>query len=767
MTVHPRCDECPLNAQGSIRVQCEQPAGQCRAAIVGETPGFNEELLERPFVGESGRWLDATLKQFGAQRSQFLVTNALLCKPKAKLRDKEWEKALACCKPRLDAELAAAKAPGIIALGGRAMQAVCGYRGIHSWAGEVIPTNFGPMVPSYHPSAVLRKPALKSAAMNFIRRGLLVADGKYVPAKFSLLYSGTEWQMHAAVLEQMLITDDPIGVDVETGGTDPYSAPLLCVGLANTVRGCSIPFPMPECIHALVQRCLSGLRCYYHNGQHDILTLQNNGFKDINYTGDTMFGAATYNAQAPKDLGFVAACATDLPRWKSRFRQLGGFNKATLDQLKEYNAQDAQGTVKLSEKQDRLIAHTYNGWELYKHTLALGRVMMRARDRGLLIDNAARERHTVDQTSIAEQCRVSFAVAMEDFGLANLGKYTMGQSGTTHCLKELFFQKFGLTPLKHSEETGEPCLNAYTLEQYKACDHAEARKVAGIVLAYRKAGKLLSTYLDGLPISPDGRVHSSFRVDGTVTGRQSSSDPNVQNWPKPMRDMVIPAPGNVFVAADLTAAEQYMMAILAGAQRLLGWLRAGEDVHQKNAEILGVTRGQAKTPGYAVAYGAGVETVWAQLKSKGASVSLKFVQELFNKYHNLHPEIGAYQHRLIREAVENGYVEETLSGRRERFYDGVVEPTQVVNFPIQGGVATIINRATLKVAEQIDWKTWFLVAQVHDELMLEVPEADALKAAKLLKSCMEQKITIGDESITIPADAKVGKDWYNMEKIDA
>jgi len=768
----PNCKDCPIPCAGYAPVQVHSEFVQDpQVIIVGEGPGTNEVLLGSPFVGQSGILLDKWLRRGKVDRSSCFITNAMLCKPNRPMKPNEWAQAIECCKGRLQAEIPSGDAP-IITLGGRALAALDGPRNargvvvVGDWVGELLHYKTHPLMPTYHPAFCLRSPGMIPAAAHLFERGLKLArkgSSRWTPRSFrGLKYYKSEHIV--STLRGILEDGLPIGVDVEN---NPKTEELICVGCGNTKRGASFPWPPTKEQMDLYQQCLLHLPCVYHNGQHDIILLENNGLRMGEYYWDTMLAASIYGNQQPKDLGHVAVLSTDLPRWKTHFQHDHGWG-GSLEAYCKYNAEDNQGTAAVQKSQEGLLAATHKGMELFQGVMDLGQVAIRMRRWGVSVDDLTRQWHGVVLTKKMEAARNEFHYHVGD-------KYKLGAVGAHDSLKKLFFDDMGLNPLWYSKLTGERSLDAYTLEQYSICGNPKAELLAGIVLKYRKAGKITSTYIDNLPVQEDGRVHATWRVDGTLTGRWSCQMPNMTNQPKWLRDMYVPGPGMAFVSGDLSQAEVYAVAALSGDKLFLKWFAEGEDVHARNAStmfaipITAVTKGMRKMAKifiYCLVYGGTAETCWAQMRAGGFNVRLADVRTMFKRFFRDHPDIESFQKKLLADAQENCYVEEVLSGRREYFPDGRIDPSVILNYPEQAGVATIVNRAILALDRLVDWKTWGIWSMVHDEINLEVPMEDKVEAGRMLKKCLEQEVDFGTGPIVIPADIEWGIDWYNLKGLE-
>ncbi|MFO0113502.1 MAG: DNA polymerase, partial [Betaproteobacteria bacterium] len=339
-------------------------------------------------------------------------------------------------------------------------------------------------------------------------------------------------------------------------------------------------------------------------------------------------------------------------------------------------------------------------------------------------------------------------------------------------LGEILFDKQGIKPIKKTPG-GAPSTDEETLEKL-ALDYPLPKAV----LEYRSLSKLKSTYTDKLPrmVNPKtGRVHTNYAQAVAVTGRLSSTDPNLQNIPvrtaegRRIREAFIAPPGSVIVSADYSQIELRIMAHLSGDKGLLDAFAKGEDVHRATAgEVFGVPREEvsaeqrryAKVINFGLIYGMSAFGLAANLGIERAAAA-SYIERYFARY----PGVKAYMDRTRNEAQERGYVE-TVFGRRLWLPDirsgnqGRRQGAEraAINAPMQGTAADLIKLAMISVQ---DWLTQErlqtkLVMQVHDELVLEVPDAELVQVKANVPSLMTN---IAKLDVPLVADPGVGLNW--------
>ena len=301
------------------------------------------------------------------------------------------------------------------------------------------------------------------------------------------------------------------------------------------------------------------------------------------------------------------------------------------------------------------------------------------------------------------------------------------------------------------------------------------------ILEYRQVGKLKSTYADGLVKAADegGRVHTSFRQALTATGRLSSTEPNLQNIPiktelgREFRRYFIAKDGYTLIDADYSQIELRLLAAISGDKNMIDAFRSGYDIHTATAmKVFGVPaegvtvplRKRAKAINFGIVYGMGDFSLAADLH-----VSKREAAEYIASYFRTYPGVRAYLDDVVARAHKDKYVE-TLFGRRRYIPEisSTRKPEQAfgervaMNSPIQGTAADIIKLAMVNVAKKLKDGGFDarLVLQVHDELIIESNEKCAEDVAKLLKSEMENAVSL---SVPLTVGIASGKTWYDAK----
>jgi DNA polymerase-1 len=343
-------------------------------------------------------------------------------------------------------------------------------------------------------------------------------------------------------------------------------------------------------------------------------------------------------------------------------------------------------------------------------------------------------------------------------------------------LREVLFDRLGLQSGKRTAKTRAASTAEDVLEEL-ALVHELPRKI----LDYRSIQKLKSTYVDALPelVDPEtGRIHATFNQTVAATGRLSSADPNLQNIPirtpegRRIREAFVAEKGHLLLSADYSQIELRVLAHLSGDPTLIDTFQKGEDVHDRTSrEIFGPLspippdeqRRISKMVNYALLYG---KTAFSLAKDIG--VSRKEAEAFIKAYFARYPRVRTFIDETIARARETGYVR-TLLGRLRRLPDlrsknfpvRMEAERQAMNTPVQGSAADLIKRAMIDLHRELAERKLRsrLILQIHDELLLEVPEKEAAEAQELVKQVMEGALKL---DVPLVADAHLGRSWAEV-----
>lgn len=372
-------------------------------------------------------------------------------------------------------------------------------------------------------------------------------------------------------------------------------------------------------------------------------------------------------------------------------------------------------------------------------------------------------------------------------------------------LEAAFFKDLQAPIYFRSGLTGRPSLGVDALRGYAASQSAELRALSLAVLEWRRLRKVRRTYIEGIRIGKDGRVHPTWQNYGAVSGRWSAQKPNPMNLPRAendpalalggIRSLYIPVRGGRIVTFDFKQLEFGVSAYCSGDPTMIRVFESG-DVHAANAQaIFGAAfdpaarkalngrkeRGEilspaeaaalvtynklrtiAKSAGFAVAYSAEAQTVYVRIMATGVEVTLPQIQAVLRKLHAAFSIYFEWQAKRLLEAIASGYTDEQITGRT-RYVTHDPSAPEVANFAIQGGAAGIMNsRIPLLLAAIARHKIpATLIAQVHDSGVFDVQSPQAAEdLAALIPGVMSAPLVIGARECTFPVDLEVSEKWH-------
>ncbi|AJI45750.1 hypothetical protein FTDG_01158 [Francisella tularensis subsp. novicida GA99-3548] len=445
-----------------------------------------------------------------------------------------------------------------------------------------------------------------------------------------------------------------------------------------------------------------------------------------------------------------------------------GKQQQTLDQVDieivaKYAAEDADITFRLFNHFKALLEQDKVLYKLYcELEMPLTIILNQMEKTGVKIDAAKLIQQSASlETSIKELESKCYNLAGQEFNLSSPVQ-----------LREILFEKMGLPPVKKTAK-GQVSTSEEVLVQL-----AEDYEIAALIMKYRHLSKLKNTYTDKLPkmLDANGRVHTSYNQTGTVTGRLSSSDPNLQNIPikspegRKIREAFIAENGYCIVAADYSQIELRIMAHLSKDKNLLKAFNQNLDIHSATAaEVLGISidevsseqRRKAKAINFGLIYGMSAFGLARQLEIPRAEA-----QEYIDIYFNRYPSVKEYMTTAKEFAKQNGYVE-TILGRRlylpeinsKNVMQRNAAERAAINAPMQGTAADIIKKAMINVNMMISQEynsEIKMVMQVHDELVFEVKKTKLEEIVAKIKSIMEAAVKL---NVPLEVNVDSGKSW--------
>ena len=598
-----------------------------------------------------------------------------------------------------------------------------------------------------------------------------------VDVRYETVLSWPQFDAWLAKIEAAELT----ALDTETTSLDPFAARIVGVSLAVTPgEACYIPLahtapgapdqlPRDEVL-ARLKSWLEAVDCkkVLQNAKYDQHVFANHGIALAGIAHDTMLQSYVIESDKGHDLGQL--CSRHLGLATIAYEDLCGkgakqigFDQVDVERAATYAAEDADVTLRVHGVLHPRFAGEPGLSRIYHEIEMPAReVIWRMERTGILVDGAllAGQSHEIGKKIMALEAQ-AHELAGQPFNLASPKQ-----------LGEILFEKLGL-PVKKKTATGGPSTDEEVLSEL-ALDYPLPK----VLLEHRSLAKLKGTYTDKLPrmISPEtGRVHTHFSQASVVTGRLASSDPNLQNIPvrteegRRIRTAFVAPQGSSIVSADYSQVELRIMAHLSGDDRLLDAFAHGEDIHRATAaEIFGVTplevgpdqRRVAKTINFGLIYGMSAFGLARQLGLE-RSAAQTYIERYFARY----PGVARYMEEARESARQHGYVE-TAFGRRLWFPEirssngnrRQGAERAAINAPMQGTAADLIKLAMVAVQGWLDRHGMMsrLVLQVHDELVLEVPDGELVEVRTHLPGLMGR---VADLKVPLVVEVGVGANW--------
>jgi len=583
-------------------------------------------------------------------------------------------------------------------------------------------------------------------------------------------------------LVKTLLTQKEICIDTETTGIDANNVEL--VGLSFSFKehtGYYVPVANDGEGKDGAKHILSLFKKLFdqeditwigQNLKYDFLVLKWYGVQLKGKTFDTMLahyviepeGRRSMDLLSGQYLGYEPVSIESIIGKKGKNQ--GSMRDAALEQIKEYAAEDADITLQLKHCLAPLILKKEVSKVFNEVENPLMPVLVDMEFEGVKVDtDFLNEYSKVLDVEAKESEEKVYAAAGVRFNLASPKQ-----------LGEVLFEVMKLDDKAKKTKTGQYATGEDVLQKMAA-----KHKIVDDILNFRELTKLKSTYVDAIPelINPrTGRIHTSYAQAVAVTGRLSSTNPNLQNIPvrtdrgKEIRKAFIPRdPSRILVSADYSQIELRVVAAISGDPNMCEAFKLGKDIHTATAaKVYGVEeadvtkemRYKAKSVNFGIIYGQGAFGL-----AENLGISRTEAKEIIDNYKKEFPNIQKYMDQQINHAKELGYVE-TLMGRKRWLRDinssnftvrGFAE-RNAINSPIQGSAADMIKLAMIKIHNAMKAKTWEskMILQVHDELIFDATEKELPALKELILSCMTSAMELPN-GVPVEAELGVGKNW--------
>jgi len=771
---HPlaNCEECPL-AEGGKFCASTGPE-QADIAFVGEAPGVQEARTGQPFIGPSGRLLDLVMDYHGIKRNEVFLTNATLCRaPDGQAPPKG---AIAACRPRLVEELKGRVPSVIIPLGNTAAQSILrtqvGITQLRVGPGQSSEEFPGVrIIPTVHPAACLRQSDMFPS---------LATDIGKVVAK-SELWSEPEWKLFDTPVEAIkvlreleqrasdLVVDIEVDIEKDTAFDHPNNYGLLCVGLSHATGKAVV---IGE--HALEDRavvsalgdCLRASRIIAQNGKFDLAGLYPHVGKLTLYF-DTMLASYVLDERpGVHGLKHMAVEYLGAPKYDEEIKKYvgpkDGYGVIPRDLLYRYNAYDAVCTMALYEMFTESL-HREDLRGVHDFLVAASNQLMFVELNGLAVDIDYLDQLTgsyLDVLSGIETDINNILAATHPSGI---------NPRSPKQVKEVLAE-LKVNVASTNEETLRLILE-------KVNDDTIAHAFVTALLRHRREAKLYGTYIKGIRKRLyQGKVHPTFLLHGTTTGRLSCRNPNLQNVPREstIRDMFVPTRSDrVFVQLDYSQAELRVLTYLARDEYFRGIFNdPSRDLFDELTPVLypridpkkvspveyKELRIRVKAFVYGLSYGREYFSIAQEFK-----ISSDEARQLQSNFFKVIPSIVAFRQKTIDTVMAN---EDLITpfGRHRRFWlvtndNKKSVENEALAFLPQSTASDICLGAFTKLRPELVGKA-FIRNLVHDSLLAECHKDDAEEVAAIMdKRMVESAQSIVGDYVAFKTDYKIGHTW--------
>ena len=575
---------------------------------------------------------------------------------------------------------------------------------------------------------------------------------------------------------QIIKTKDFFSLDTETTDIDPISAELVGMSFSfaeNQAFYVPVPTNRDEALKIVnefkdVLESEKTLKVG-QNMKYDILVLSNYGIDVKGPMFDTMVAHYVLQPELRHNMDYLAEIYLHYRTIHieeligAKGKKQANMRDLSPEAVYKYACEDADVTLKLKHVLEKELEASGATSLFYDIEMPLVPVLAYMEKNGVRIDT-----NTLKETSEHFTARMN-QIEKEIHQLAEM-EFNIS---SPKQVGEVLFEKLKISNKAKKTKTGQYVTSEEVLESLRG-----KHEIIGKILDYRGLKKLLSTYVDALPLlinSKTGKIHTSFNQTVTATGRLSSSNPNLQNIPirnedgKEIRKAFIPEEGCEFFSADYSQIELRIMAHLSGDKNMIEAFHEGNDIHAATAakvykisidEVTREQRSKAKTANFGIIYGISVFGLAERM-----NVPRGEAKQLIEGYFETYPQIKEYMDKSIEVAREKGYIE-TIFGRK-RFLPDINSHNAVVrgyaernaiNAPIQGSAADIIKVAMINIyrrfmAEDIRSK---MILQVHDELNFSVRTEEKEKVQQIVIEEMEKAYTM---QVPLRSDSGWGKNW--------
>lgn len=716
-----QCQRCELRMGATCPVPGIGETG-AKYFLIGEAPGREEDEEGIPFIGSAGRKLDKLLALANIDHNDCYFSNVIRCRPPANRDPKKKE--IKACVEFLWREIRLVKPEYVITLGSTPLSLFCPY-GVRQMHGTVLNQDVPDMgqvtiIAQYHPAAALHNPRIWAD---------ILEDWEHlpevVPHDFRVVTKGV-----------MPIDSSFVGFDTEQDGQGGLGQWSVAFRSGDEI------IVQPQ--YGVNKRFQFGTTAM-HNAKYDLRVLRANKMQEPKDFHDTMLAAYCLGLgkQAPKDsskeksgssmvggLGLKYLARRHLGMEMKKWHEV----KDNPDEIPEYNAKDSVATFLLAEKWLPILPKHY-----FDIDLPLLPVLMAMEDRGIQIDPAI----LTDLDKELDNRLADIDLPLNPHANREIQSYVYGT--------------LEIEPWKFTD-TGEPSVEKEVLETIPD-------PLVKAIIEYKELHKEKGTYVTNYIDAADeaDRIHPEFKQTSTSTSRLSCARPNLQNVFKrdervKLRALFVAPQGKKIIRADYNQLDFRTLAAITQDPTIVKALNAGKKIHQVTAEELNIKYDDAKTTNFGTMFG---QEAWGLSFELGISIgeAKAFLKHYFERF----PNLKKYRDQMTEIVKSEKRVTIPFTNRTRRIdamyadqwrirQEGIKE---AINMPVQGLEAEVVKIGMIDLHNK---HCAPMVLQVHDELLFEVDEKDALDYAHWIKEYIPTVVEFG--GMRFPVSVGIGQNWY-------
>lgn len=782
---NPDCELCPLHEEAEHVCLMGAGSRKSKIMIVGEAPGEREDETHKAFVGPAGQLLTELLKIVGISRKECYITNAAKCRPPSN-RTPDRKEIKVCSQTYLFREWDKVSPEFVLALGNSALQAILGKSGITKHRGTPTTVRGSTVFPTFHPAAALRNPKYSSSLRADIQRFAALVRGEDSggqPTSTKLVRTPQALK----ALRRVLMRAEEISFDIETTQLEEWDEGAEIVSIAFSWKeghGAFVPIYHKSTNRRWADAALRYLKPVLerpdakyigHNGKFDCKWLASKGV-NAQLTFDTMLAAHILDENRLKGLKPLSQILLGVHAYDVGDDIKDAYNMP-LRRLAVYNVKDTDYTLRLYHrfkaelKEQPRLARVFA-----KLMMPASNTLTKVEVEGIWVDKKRLRKMTIKAGEEREKVMKKLLKYVPKKKRATINFNSPQQLG------KWLFGDLGLNPIKKtksgkSDSTDESVMLAL------AKDHPAPQ----LLLKYRMWTKRLNTYLGPWEEKRDkrSRIHTTYKLFGTVTGRLSSVEPNLQQVPREstMRTVFGAPPGWVFVKGDYSQIELRIIAMLANERTMLRAFLTGEDIHLKTAcEMSGLAparvskeqRKKAKPVNFGFSYGMGAKRLVSYaFEDYGVEMTLGEAEAYRSRFFQTYQALPAWHNRQ-RRLVHRYHQVQSPIGRVRHLPDVLSRDPKVqaeaerqaINSPVQSFASDLMLLSMVQLDAKFRSTEARVVGTVHDELLFIIREGREDIWLPIIKDTMEDmdlvRRKLGAE-VTVPivAELEIGTHWGN------